>query len=59
MAGYRLYFLTEEGRIKRSLEIDVSNDEAALEKAWKLDHAHCIEVWCGKRKVGIVDPLSR
>ncbi|MBV9883788.1 MAG: hypothetical protein JO276_12340 [Sphingomonadaceae bacterium] len=40
----------------RVAEIDVADDETALIKARELDHAYCIEVWCGRRKIGIVKP---
>jgi hypothetical protein len=36
----------------------VADDEAALAKARELDHAYCIEVWCEKRKVEIVQPAE-
>ena len=56
MAHYKLYFHNFEGRFKRAEDVDVDSDEAALQKAREIDHAHCIEVWCGARKVGIVKP---
>jgi len=59
MPDYRLYFHNSEGHFMRAEAIDVADDEAALAKARELDHAHCIEVWQGKRKVGIVEPAIR
>jgi len=56
MPEYRLYFHGPDGHFMRAETLDVGDDEAALAKARELDHAHCIEVWHLKRKVGIVQP---
>ena len=53
---YRLFFLNAEGNFTRVLEIDVSGDETAMTRARALDHPHSVEVWQGKRKVGVVGP---
>ncbi len=59
MPHYRLYFHRDDGHFLRAQEIDVADDAAALAMARELDHAHCIEIWCGNRKVGIVEPADR
>ena len=56
MTHYRLYFHNAEGHFIRREEVDVADDEAALQAARDLDHAHCIEVWNLSRKVGDVFP---
>lgn len=56
MPDYRLYFHDAEGHFMRAQNVEVADDKAALAKAGELDHAHCIEVWRGKDKVGIVHP---
>jgi hypothetical protein len=58
MPGYRLYFHGPNGHFIRADNIDVAEDEAAFAKARALDHAYCIEIWCGKRKVGVVEPAG-
>jgi hypothetical protein len=58
MASYRLYFHNAEGGFMRRRDVDVADDEAALQAAREIDHAHCIEVWRGKRQVGIVQPAE-
>lgn len=59
MPDYRLYFHDSEGHFMRAQDVALPDDEAALAKAGELDHAYCIEVWCGKRKVGLVHPVER
>lgn len=56
MPDYRLYLQDEKGRFIKVEEVAVDDDEAAIAKARELRHEHCVEVWCGKRKVGIVQP---
>ena len=56
MAHYRLFFLNAEGHFMRVEEVDAPGDNEALNKARQLDHAHILEVWEDKRKVGIVGP---
>jgi hypothetical protein len=59
MPDYRLYFHGADGHFMRAETVDVADDEAALARARDLDHAYCIEIWCGRRKVGIVEPADR
>jgi hypothetical protein len=56
MLNYRLYLLTRDGHITWAKDIDANSDETALELARMEDHKHNIEVWQGKRRVGIVEP---
>jgi hypothetical protein len=56
MPDYRLYFHDAKGHFLRAEEVELADDEAALAKARAIGHAHCIEIWCRKRKVGIVEP---
>jgi 1,2-phenylacetyl-CoA epoxidase PaaB subunit len=53
---YRLYLLDDEDRINAaSLEIHAPDDEAAIQAAQDaLDRAHAVEIWSGKRRVGII-----
>jgi hypothetical protein len=59
MPDYRLYFHNADGHFMRAETVDVADDEAALANARRWDHHHCIELWCGSRKVGIVDPAGK
>jgi 1,2-phenylacetyl-CoA epoxidase PaaB subunit len=53
---YRLYLLDDEDRINAaSLEIHAPNDETAIQAAQDvLGGAHAVEIWSGRRRVGIV-----
>jgi len=55
---YRLYLLDDEDRINAaSLEIHAPNDETAIQAAQdvhRLEGAHAVEIWSGKRRVGII-----
>jgi Leu/Phe-tRNA-protein transferase len=59
MPDYRLYFHNAAGHFMRAEIVDVADDASALAKACELDHAHCIEVWQGKRMVGNVKPAEK
>ena len=52
MGHYRLYFLDEQGHIKRPLDLECETDEDALEAASQHRHQHGTELWEGKRLVG-------
>jgi hypothetical protein len=56
MPYHRLYILDAQGHILRVEERDVASDDEALLQARALNHAHGVEIWQGKRKVGIVRP---
>ena len=58
MPDYHLYFQDERGHFVRRRDIEMADDEGALEAARGFDHAHGIEIWCGKRKVGLVRLVS-
>ena len=55
---YRLYLLDDEDRINAaSLEIHAPDDETAIQAAedvHRLGEAHAVEVWSGKRRVGVI-----
>ena len=57
MRHYRLYTLNENNRITGGIDMDHSDDEAAMLAAEAHAQAEgCgVEVWCGKRFVGRVD----
>ena len=59
MPDYRLYFHGADGHFIRARAVSVAGDGEALAKAREIDHAHCIEVWQGRRKVGLVEPAER
>ena len=55
MRSYRLYVLTRQERISRSLHVTQSSDEEALSFAEALrGAAHAVEVWWGERLIGRV-----
>lgn len=58
MPEYRLFFHGADGHFMRAETIDVADDGAAMAKAREIDHAHCIEIWEGARKVGVVEPAQ-
>jgi hypothetical protein len=45
MPYYRLYFLDAGGHIERVHEAELASDQAAIEEAYRLDHAALISVW--------------
>jgi hypothetical protein len=55
MRSYRLYVLTRQERISRSLHVTQATDEEALSFAEALrGAAHAVEVWWGERLIGRV-----
>jgi hypothetical protein len=56
MQSYRLYRLDANNRIMNVTMFEGPDDQAAIAEAVRLDHANSIEIWCGPRKVGLVDP---
>jgi hypothetical protein len=56
MPYYRLYFLDAGGHIERVHEAELASDQAAIEEAYRLDHAALISVWQQARHVADVDP---
>ncbi len=53
MTEYRLYVLESGHRISWFLDIDVPTKQAAIEQARASDHGHGVELWRGRRKVGV------
>ena len=51
MAGYRLYFLDENGRIKDAAEFECDGDDDALIQADAHHDGRAMELWSGARVV--------
>ena len=51
MAGYRLYFLDDKGRIKDAAEFECDGDDAALIQADARHDGRAMELWSGVRVV--------
>ena len=51
MAEYRAYFLAPDGRIKRPVDLECDDDEAAKEAAKRLVDGCDVELWQGRRKI--------
>jgi hypothetical protein len=52
---YRLYHV-RNGRFRRFDEIAAAGDAEAIAKAADLVRADPAELWCGARKVGLIEP---
>lgn len=50
-ASYRLFFLDDQGRIKKSKELDCADDEAAIAEARRLADGRTLELFDGCRLV--------
>lgn len=59
MPEYCLYRLHADNHVMDRIDIDESDDDAAIAEAIRMDHAHCIEIWCEKRMVLRVSPRIR
>lgn len=51
MAGYRLYFLDDNGRIRDAAEFECAADEHALAEAEQRHDGRAMELWSGARMV--------
>jgi hypothetical protein len=51
MAGYRLYFLDDNGRIRDAAEFECDGDEEALSQADARCDGRAMELWSGTRVV--------
>ena len=51
MAGYRLYFLDDNGRIRDAAEFDCEGDDEALSQADARHDGRDMELWSGARVV--------
>ena len=51
MAEYRAYILSSDGRIKRPVDLECDDDEAAKKAAQQLVDGHDVELWQGRRKI--------
>ena len=51
MAGYRLYFLDDNGRIRDAAEFECDGDDTALAQAETHHDGRAMELWSGARMV--------
>lgn len=51
MAGYRLYFLDDNSRIRDAVEFECVADEDALAEAEQRHDGRAMELWSGARVV--------
>lgn len=51
MAGYRLYFLDDNGRIRDAAEFECGGDDEALARAETHQDGRAMELWSGARIV--------
>jgi len=51
MAGYRLYFLDDNGRIRDAAEFECDGDAEALSQAEARGDGRAMELWSGARVV--------
>ena len=58
MTGYRIFVLDPHGHVNGAHELEVQDDEAAVEVARRLENAHGLEIWQRARQVGHVRPLQ-
>ena len=56
MAHYRAYLFNSWGHVANAQDLDVPDDEAALQRAMAIGHSHAVEVWQQGRKVGLIEP---
>ena len=52
MAGYRLYFLDDNDRIRDAAEFECDGDAEALTQAESRSDGRAMELWSGARVVG-------
>lgn len=55
MAGYRLYFLDDNGRIRDAAEFECADDAEALTQALSRADGRDMELWSGARVVSKID----
>ena len=53
MTHYRLYFLSAANEITDAVDVDCETEAQAFAAAWDLADGGKIEIWQGKRKVGV------
>jgi hypothetical protein len=51
MAGYRIYFLDENGRIRDAAELECKDDQEAVQLADARHDGRAMELWSGARIV--------
>jgi hypothetical protein len=52
---YRAYILNEDGHIRRAVEFDCTDDDAAKQMAARMLDGHDIELWQRDRKVAVLN----
>jgi hypothetical protein len=55
MSEYRVYLIGRDGHIVRAIELDCSDDGAAIESAKQLTDGHEIELWQRERIIARFD----
>lgn len=59
MAQYRLYRLDGAHKIMElPIDVEAANDDEACAEAARLHHVHEVEIWCGARMIGRVQPAA-
>ena len=56
---YRVSFLDARGRVRRSQELDCTDDDQAIERLARLNHPHALELRQGDRLVWRFEPPQR
>jgi len=59
MADYRLYFLDEQGHVRRALDMECRDDAQAIAVVTEHLSDQAMELWQGSRKVHVFEPASR
>jgi hypothetical protein len=55
MSYYRAYIIGRDGHFQRAVDLNCSNDEAAIESAKQLINGHDVELWQHDRKIAKFD----
>ena len=59
MLDYRLYFLDEQGHVRRGLDLECRDDAHAIAVVSEHLSDEAMELWQGARKVRVFEPASR
>jgi len=54
MGDYRAYHIGRDGRVQKRDDYVAKDDEDAMELARQYLNGLDVEVWCGKRKLGLL-----
>ncbi len=55
MSDYRVYVIGSDGRFVRAVQLDCSDDAAAIESAKQFIEGHDIELWQRDRRIARFD----